>query len=154
MTHLSYMTRIGPVVLINDDKEDIEFIRSAIQTIRPDYQLEIFLTTDEAYNFLLETEVQPFIILCDVMLPAKSGIEFRDQIDANPFLKQKAIPFVFFTSVIGKDKIKKAYRSTIQGYVLKGHTFDQLLKVLDITFTYWENNVHPNNMEYSLWQLG
>lgn len=144
----TYVMKFGPVILVDDDKEDMEFITSAIKNIRPGLGVSAFLTADEAMAYLRKVEKQPFIILSNVLLPDKDGIAFRNEIDNDPSLRKKSIPFVFLTTVIDRMKIERAYDSTIQGYILKGHSFDRLKKVLEMTFTYWENNIHPNNLDH------
>jgi CheY-like chemotaxis protein len=51
-----------------------------------------------ALNFLMKTEVEPFIILSDINMPKLNGIDLREKIHKNEQLRFKSIPFLFLST--------------------------------------------------------
>jgi CheY-like chemotaxis protein len=51
----------------------------------------------------------PLVVLCDVLMPGMDGFELRDRIAADPALKLKAIPFIYFSTWGNKELVDKAY---------------------------------------------
>ena len=85
----------GPILLIEDDVDDQEFITDALQMLGVKNPVEIFDNGQKAYDFLLTTELQPFIILSDVNLPIMNGLQLKAEIQQNEFLKNKSIYMIF-----------------------------------------------------------
>ena len=82
--------------MIEDDIDDQEIFREAVSELGVPNELIIFNNSIDAFNYLLQTVDQPFIIFCDVNLPLLNGIEFKRKIDSNEDLRRKSIPFIFY----------------------------------------------------------
>ena len=97
-------------------------------------------------NYLISTEDSVFIIFCDINLPGQNGLDFKKNIDANPELRNKSIPFVFFSTSANQHDVNKAYREmTIQGFFKKPSGYKNLKSILSNIFSYWQNCKHPNS---------
>ena len=136
----------GPIVLLEDDEDDIEIFNEILREINIPHKLITFSRPKDAYHFLENTAEQPFIIISDVNLPGVSGLEFKNKLDANERLKKKSIPFVFYSTSAEKKYVTEAYLYlTVQGYFLKGNSYSEIKNQLKIIFEYWRICQHPNS---------
>ena len=139
------MSKYGPIIVIEDDQDDQSFLQEVVKELNVPNVLQFFTNTSSAYQYLIETPLQPFFILCDINLPVESGIDFKKRIDLNPYLRQKSIPFLFFSTAVDKGIVTKAYTElTIQGFFRKENTLDDLKKTIAVIVDYWKLCHHPN----------
>lgn len=139
------MALTGPIVLIDDDDDDRHLIGEMLSDLQLPNPLRHFEHGRAGLDYLRTTSESPLLILCDINMPQMSGLELRDLIDADPYLKQKAIPFIFLSTSDEKSLLKKAYASTIQGYFKKWSSFDTGKQDLAIMIEFWKRCLHPNN---------
>ncbi len=134
----------GPIILVEDDTNDTDVICEAIEQIGIPNPIKKFATANEAHNYLLHTQEQPFIILCDIRMPSVDGLSFRRNIFNNEFLRKKSIPFVFYTGMVSQEIINEAYDMEVQGFYEKASSFIGIKEQLLTLFLYWKNCLHPN----------
>jgi len=139
------MATNGPIMLIDDDEDDQYLIRSILKDLNVRNELRLFENGQQAVDYLLVTEDKPLIILCDINMPIMNGLELRDTIDGNPYLKKKAIPFVFMSTSANKSLISKVYASTIQGFYKKEHDYELFKVYINLIINYWKSCLHPHN---------
>ena len=140
------MAKSGPVILIDDDKDDQEVLESVLTEMQVKNTRHYFSNCREAFTYLKTTAEKPFIILCDVNIPGQNGLDFKMSIDEDHELRAKSIPFVFFSTAVDQPSVNKAYKEmTVQGFFKKENTFDQLIKTLTLIFDYWNLCKHPNS---------
>ena len=140
------MSLAGPVVVIDDDRDDQELMQDAFTEIGVTNQLVFFETPEHAIEYLKTTTDSPFVILSDVNLPQQNGIEFKREIDSTPYLRQKSIPFVFFSTYLDKRVVEMAYHElTIQGFFKKSSKYDELKNTVRLIMEYWKICQHPNS---------
>jgi len=139
------MSLKGPVISIDDDADDQYLIQSMIEELKLPNELRLFQNGLQAHDYLLTTEESPLLILCDMNMPVMNGLELRNRIEENPYLKQKAIPFIFLTTSNDLGLIRQAYEGTIQGYFQKQNNFDTGKHQLELVIQYWKCCLHPNN---------
>jgi CheY-like chemotaxis protein len=135
----------GPIILIEDDLDDQEIFTDAVAELGVPNELRIFNNCIDAFNYLLETTDQPFIIFCDVNLPLLNGIEFKKKIDSNDYLRRKSIPFVFYSTTVNQQAVNEAYtKLTIQGFFRKKESFSDIKSNIKTILEYWKECSHPN----------
>jgi len=133
------------ILLIEDDSDDQEVLRDVFAELSVDNPLVFFDDCERAYQYLLQMQAKPFLILCDINLPKMNGIELKQKIDASEQLRRKAIPFVFLTTSDARRTIDEAYRiTTLQGYFQKGHTYAEIKAVVKCILEYWKTALHPS----------
>jgi len=138
------MSRAGPILIIEDDKDDQEILQEAFTELDVRNKLVFFDTTKQAFDFLKTTSEKPFLILSDVNLPQQTGVEFKREVDRDPQLRKKSIPFVFFSTSIEKHAVDTAYKElTIQGFFQKSNNYQELKNVLSLIVEYWKVCQHP-----------
>jgi CheY-like chemotaxis protein len=139
------MAKSGPIILIDDDSDDKQFLAEALKELNIPNKVINFGDTQKALDFLKTTRESPFIILSDVNMPRLNGIEFKRKIDSDPQLRSKSIPFVFFSTVADKQAVDIAYKEmTVQGFFQKPNTFPELIKIISIIMDYWKICWEPN----------
>lgn len=140
----------GPLVYIDDDDDDRFLFDEAIRGLGFSNQIHYFASGQEALTYLKSTQEQPLLILCDLNMPVMDGLELRRVIDQSAYLKEKSIPFIYFTTAASPDQVKAAYEGDIQGFHVKAHEFDGLQKQLRLIIEYWQACLHPNSFYRSV----
>lgn len=134
----------GAIIVIEDDKEDQELFSEAIAELRILNPIIFFGEGVSALEYLQKTIEQPFIIFCDINVPLMNGLQLREHIDADPILRRKSIPFIFYTTSLNKPEIEKAYDMMVQGYFVKENTFTAAKESIKLIVDYWGKCKHPN----------
>lgn len=135
----------GPILLVEDDKDDFELFKNVLKDLGISHKLVWFENSIDAFNYLLTSAEQPFIIFSDINMHLQTGIEFKLKIDGDERLRKKAIPFIFYTTTIDHHSINTAYTEmTIQGFFQKAGDYNEMKKNLKIIIDYWECCQHPS----------
>ncbi len=135
----------GPIIIIEDDSDDIEMIEEVLKELNIPNKTVSFQNCTDAFDFLKNKDEQPFVILCDVNLPGLSGMDFKKQIDKDEGLRKKSIPFVFFSTWADKNTIDAAFTEmTVQGYFQKGNTYSEAKNIVRAILEYWTYYKPPN----------
>jgi response regulator RpfG family c-di-GMP phosphodiesterase len=137
------MNRNGPIIIIEDDKEDQELMKEALSEISISNEILIFGDSEEALHFLLTTPVEPFIIFSDVNMPKISGLELRQKLQTYNDLRIQSVPYLFLTTSAENRAVIEAYKNSIQGFFIKPSTFSGIRKLLQTVVAYWQNCVQP-----------
>ncbi len=140
------MKQHTPVIIVDDDADDIEVMKEIISKIDATLRVATFTDAEHALQYLRTTSDRPFIIISDVNMPRMDGLSFRLQIFTEEQLRVKSIPFVFYTTVVEKHAVQEAYRLTVQGFFEKGGSMKDIEQMLREMFRYWERCIHPNDM--------
>jgi CheY-like chemotaxis protein len=139
------MTLSGPIIIVEDDIDDQEILTEVFREINGEVKLLFFDKTQKAFDYLKAAGEQPFLIMSDVNLPGENGIEFKRRIDNDTQLRQKSIPFVFFSTTVDKQNVDLAYEElTVQGFFKKSTNYAQLKRVVHVIMEYWTECRHPN----------
>lgn len=88
----------------------------------------VFADGESALAALDEAKVLPHLILMDLALPGKSGVECTRAIRA----RSASIPVVMLTVHQSNDRIFEAICAGASGYLLKSETRDELLRALEV----------------------
>lgn len=135
----------GPIVLIEDDEDDVITMQEALKDLNVGNELIYFHDTISALEFLKETKEQPFLIICDINLPFQNGLDFKRNIDEHSELKKKCIPFIFYSTSASYDDVSAAFlQMSIQGFFKKPDTYGEILKDVTAIIEYWKKSKHPN----------
>ncbi|MFP5439010.1 MAG: response regulator [Bacteroidia bacterium] len=139
------MSKSGAIIIIEDDLDDRHFFEKIFADMGVKNEVLWFADTSEAYDFLTNTIKSIFIIFSDVSLPGQSGLDFKRSIDNNPKLRQKSIPFVFYSTSANQQEVNEAYtQMTTQGFFKKENSLKETTETLKIIFDYWKLSKHPN----------
>ena len=136
----------SPVIFVDNDSDDHFIFREICKNLGIKSELLFFDSGYDLLRFLKETDVDPFIIFCDINMPQISGLELRKEINKDITLKEKSIPFVFFSTAASPDQIRKAYEFTVQGFFLKEATLSETEETIRTILAYWRRCKHPNSL--------
>lgn len=140
------MSLKGPIILIEDDPDDLDVLVNALMENEVHNEIKTFTSASDALGYFLTTKDLPFLILCDIRMPGMNGLELRQTINDNDFLRKKSIPFIFYTVAVSQPIVDIAYGLTVQGFFEKPESFDALKIQLKNVIGYWSNCLHPNNL--------
>lgn len=140
------MIQKGLIITIEDDPDDKEIFEAIVRELGIDNEIKWFTETKSAFHFLKDTDQKIFLIFSDINLPGNDGISFKKDIDADPLLRKKSIPFVFLSTTGSQMAIEKVYTEmTVQGFFVKGTDYEKMKNTLNTIFQYWLESKHPNS---------
>ena len=137
------MPKSGPIIIIEDDIDDQEILKEVIEELHIPNIVLFFNSCVNAMDYLLTTLEKPLLILSDINLPSMTGMELKQQINQNDFLKKKSIPFIFLSTTSDNNIISTAYEMQIQGFFVKPGTMALLKEVIKTIVDYWRISRFP-----------
>jgi len=138
---------LNPILIIDDDEDDLEMIEEAAKCITLDRPIHFFRTGDELEQYLKKGNKAPFLIISDVNLPQENGFELKKRIAGNPQLKYKSVPFIYWSTAASEKQIQYAYDLPAQGFFFKPSNFDDLCATLKTIVEYWQKSQHPKQVK-------
>lgn len=141
------MTKKGPIIIIEDDLDDQEMLGEIFKKLDYENKIAFFSDGNQAFQYISQPSVSPFLILSDINMPKLSGMQLRDMIEANEELRMKSIPFIFFTTTASKNFVSEAYYKNVQGFFRKPVTVDDLERIIKLIVGYWKECMSPNHYE-------
>jgi CheY-like chemotaxis protein len=138
------------LLLIEDDPNDVALFRRAAHKAGLTVEIDNAEDGDAAVRYL-ETRVEqstdetaglPWIVLLDLKMPRKSGLEVLQWLRGQPRLR--FVPVIIFTSSRESSDIARAYELGANSYLVKPVSFDQLKEMVRDVNHYWlELNENP-----------
>ncbi|WP_394774749.1 response regulator [Flavobacterium sp.] len=138
------MNKSGPIIIIEDDQDDQEFLAEVFKGLQYPNELIFFSDGEQALDYLTATTIEPFIIFSDINMPKLNGIELRAKVHENEDLRMKSIPYLFFSTVAEQQHVIDAYSKSVQGFFVKPSDFNQMKDMIKNIVEYWQNCVSPN----------
>ncbi|TAK63169.1 response regulator [Methylobacter sp.] len=137
---LENIGRAAEFLLVEDNPGDVRLTCEALTESKVKNNLSIVGDGMEAMAFLRREEPytdapRPDVILLDLNLPKKNGLEVLEEIKADPSLKR--IPVVIITSSEAEQDILKTYDLHVNCYVNKPVDLEQFIKVVQSIETFW-----------------
>lgn len=127
------------MLLIEDNEMDVLIFKRALRKLGADNPLEVAHDGIEALAALQGTDGKtpvhrPNVIVLDLNMPRMNGIEFLDELRADPALRDLVV-FVLTTSDSPKDK-QQAYQRNIAGYLVKSISGQGFTETVDMLGRY------------------
>ncbi|MCW3113061.1 MAG: response regulator [Segetibacter sp.] len=138
------MNKIGPIIIIEDDVDDQEMLGDVFKELKFKNKIIFFGDSQKALDFLIDTEIEPFIIFSDINMPKLTGLELREKVHNNEELRLKSIPYLFFTTTAEQQAVIEAYSKSVQGFFVKPGSYDGLKRVIKTIVEYWQECVSPD----------
>jgi len=118
------------ILLIEDDLDDQLIARMAINRTKRNVDLYIANDTLEALQYLTQQAEQnslPSMILLDLFLPDKSGLNFLQAIEEIQHEKVKEIPIYIVSADITNESLKQIKTmQSVQGFIAKPLFYEKL----------------------------
>jgi CheY-like chemotaxis protein len=134
----------NPIIIIDDDDEDLEIIQDAFRVLELENDIIVFNDGYVFLEYVKTTNVKTFFILCDINMSRIGGLELRQRIYDNEELRLKCVPFVFFSTGSASKAVLQAYSYGVQGYFVKPNSFEAIKEMLLHIVNYWQHSQHPN----------
>lgn len=136
------------LLLVEDDPADAVLIQRSIEKVGIPAQVVHLKDGDEAVAYLSAESSKPnaslpFLILMDLKLPRRSGLEVLQWIrQQNSDVSR--VPVIMLSSSHHTVDIQRAYQYGVNSYLVKPDTSDALLGMMTVLKTYWfYNNENP-----------
>lgn len=135
------------ILIADDDPDDRLLIKEALEEaklnnpihfVEDGIELLDYLKRENNYQDLAGTSL-PGLVLLDLNMPRKNGIEALQEIKEDP--KLRAIPVVVFTTSKAEEDILRTYRLGVNSFITKPINFQSLLETVEIISRYWFNIV-------------
>jgi CheY-like chemotaxis protein len=134
------------MIIAEDDADDRLLIQDAIREASPQ-PVEVFFVEDgaEILDFLYqrgkfrEQAPRPELILLDLNMPKRSGMEVLEEIKRDPALR--AIPVVLLTTSRDPEQISRSYELGGNGFVTKPGSYHELVDLMSNIQRYWFRTV-------------
>jgi CheY-like chemotaxis protein len=128
------------ILLIDDNPGDVRFTQEALRESKFTDQIDVISNGVEALAFLrregqYKDAAHPDLILLDLNLPRKGGLEVLAEIKADNALK--LIPVVILTSSQAEQDIVQSYDLYANAYVTKPVSFEQFIAVIKSIKGFW-----------------
>jgi CheY-like chemotaxis protein len=119
------------ILLADDDLDDCNFFKQALEELSPSAQLTTVHDGEELMNYLSENSPRnegTDVLFLDINMPRKNGLECLSEIKRNAKLKD--IPVVMFSTSNSWDTINMLFKSGSHVYIHKPSDFAQLKQVI------------------------
>jgi CheY-like chemotaxis protein len=141
------MVKSGPIIVIEDDRDDQELLEEVFTKLNYPNKVIYFSDGLEALDFIVKTDAKPFLILSDINMPKIDGYELRKMVHTNEALNIRCIPYLFFTSGANKKGVTDAYSMSAQGFFIKPSSMGALQSTIRKIIEYWQECFAPSQYE-------
>ncbi len=135
----------NPIIIIDDDAEDLEIIKLAYVELKVENEIIVFDDGFKFLEFMKATDKKAFFILCDINMSKINGLDLKKRIFDDARLRIKCIPFLFFSTSKASSSILEAYSFGVQGYFIKPSTLQEYKDMFHSMIRYWNYSQHPNS---------
>lgn len=134
------MTGSIEVLLVEDNAADVRLIREGMTVLKSNCRLSVAGDGEEALDFLYRrgkhaNAPRPTLILLDLNLPRKDGLEVLEEIKMDSSLKR--IPVMVLTSSSSMRDVNSAYDLGANSYLKKAGALDEIYDLMRSIEHYW-----------------
>lgn len=135
------------ILMADDDPDDIMLVGEALEETRFRIDFRPVKNGDEAMDYLLgrgryessDLSPRPDLILLDLNMPPKGGIETLKEIKNIPKLRE--IPIVILTTSSDQKFMSRAYSLGASSFITKPIIFSEIIKAMESLCSYWFGTV-------------
>jgi DNA-binding NtrC family response regulator len=133
----------SPIVVIDDDVDDLELIEEAFSEINSEHKVITFDDGDQFFDYMKTSKVKPFVVLCDMNMGKTDGLSLKKKISEDEQLRLKCVPFLLFSTSKATKSIYEAYSHNVQGYFIKPVNLKKTKEMFQSIISYWTLSEHP-----------
>jgi CheY-like chemotaxis protein len=134
----------NPIYIVDDDKDDEGLIKDAFMELGITNELKFFSTGEGVLYELSNNDAAPFVIISDINLPRMDGFQLREKVLEGSSIKDKSIPFIFWSTSASDAQIRRAYDLAAHGFFLKGRSYKELKERIQEMIKYWSDSLTPS----------
>ncbi len=136
------MQRFKPIeiLLVDDDPAHVRLTMEVIKGCKINNNVTVMRNGEEALNFLFkrppfEDRAMPDLIMLDLNIPKKSGLEVIKEIRQGPEIKN--LPVIVLTTSDDAKDIETAYKLGANCYITKPVDLNQFINVINCIEEFW-----------------
>lgn len=150
------MSKLGRILLVEDDSRDIELTLTALEEYNLVNEVVIARDGQEALDYLYargpfagREKGRPAVMLLDLKLPKINGLEVLQQVRSDAQLK--LLPVVVLTSSHEEKDLVRSYELGVNAYVVKPVDFYAFVNAIKELGVFWAviNEPPPGSMKRS-----
>lgn len=133
---------LRPILLVEDSAADVELTLSALKTSHFANEVIVARDGEEALDFFFRRGAYaarppalPLVVLLDLKMPRKDGLEVLREIKAHSELKM--IPVVMLTSSREETDLVKSYELGVNAYIVKPVEFAAFVDAIAQAGRFW-----------------
>lgn len=140
MDHTSSEPPHPNVLLVEDSPADAELAVIAIQQSRPDAKIHVVDNGEAALQYLhdqrhADRAASPDLVLLDLNLPGRDGIEILQVIKADADLRH--LPVIMFSNSNARSDVAAAYEHGANAYLLKPMEYAEIKEAMGDLVRFW-----------------
>ena len=112
--------------------EDDPFIRSNIIEVLELSGYKVFTSNNGEDGLSKALDLNPDLIICDILMPKMDGYEVKCRLDKNP--RTKSTPFIFLTANADMKELRHGMAVGADDYITKPFLIADLLKSIQLRF--------------------
>lgn len=124
------------IVVAEDNPGDWLILKTALQETNPQIQAGWACDGEDLINYL-ESQPAADMIMLDMNMPRKNGLEVLAQIRKDPRFSH--IPVVMLTSSNDEKDILRSYKLGVNTFIQKPYTYRDLKEKISAFIAYWLN---------------
>ncbi len=131
-----------PILIADDDADDRLLMNMAFAELNIPNPIVFFKDGDEVMSYLTSNFQQrdtanplPGLLLLDVNMPRKNGIQVLREIKSNPYWTQICV--CMLSTARSSPQVIEAQQSGANNYIAKPDTYDDLLSVVQDIYNQW-----------------
>jgi two-component system, chemotaxis family, response regulator Rcp1 len=129
------MTAERRILLVEDNAGDVRLTREALREAEVAVDLVAVPDGDQALEFLRGEGARPDLILLDLNLPRKNGLEVLEEIKGDPELRHT--PVIMLTTSSSARDIAACYDRGVNCYVVKPLELDDFTRLVQEINRFW-----------------
>lgn len=113
----------------DDDEDDLEFFKKAIQSINSDYTVMTYTNGNQLLNALDNPPPNPYLLFLDINMPGMNGIQLLEAIRKSE--KHGQLPVVMFSTTQDELVVQKTKELGANYYLPKAANFTKLKESIE-----------------------
>jgi chemotaxis family two-component system response regulator Rcp1 len=140
MLHTTKLNRPVELLLVEDNPADVYLMREVLEELQVQAQLYVVDDGEAALAFMRRegphaAPVRPDLILLDLDLPKKPGLEVLAEISADPSLRR--IPLIVLSGSQAERDSVQSYELCANCYITKPTNLEQLQQAVRLIEEFW-----------------
>jgi CheY-like chemotaxis protein len=132
--------RPARVLLVEDNDADVRLTREALREAGEDVRLSAVPDGEQALAYLRREDgfseaPRPDLVLLDLNLPRKNGVEVLDEMRADERLA--SMPVIVLTSSAARQDIEACYARGANAFVVKPQDLDAFMDLIGAIRSFW-----------------
>ena len=123
------MPQLGPIIIIDDDSDDIQVTTEAIKTNYPESIVQSFSKAESFYEYLLnKSHDKPCLVFLDLNMPGRNGWDVLNELKKNN--DYRYIPIIMWTTSNSKHERIRSLDLGANCFITKPSLFHQISVVV------------------------